>query len=773
MSYILKKNKVLNLVMVAIIFTTFIQLLVSDNNIKKKIINNKKSSISYKVDEFIEQGYTKDEDEYTTINNDSWFLKTEINTYVDNIELNISSAENIPISIYYTTSEENFSEQQVINRILIKNESNVKIPVMKKIKTIRLDIGDAINQKFKLESINFNLNSGINKLDIIYFIVTFMCVFIFELYIIFLRKKYNIDHFLMSVISICVLLKILTISKYQISNSILALILFISLNFLFKYSIKMSTKRMIICSIPFGVLLSIFFVLGYELSDDYTIIFNNNFLNISFFVVGLSFIFIFLIIAFLYNLPMILQKINKVNLKSINKFVLYNKRAFLITWAIIFICWIPNLLASFPGIYTFDAIMQVNQLRGDNVLSTHHPILHTLYIASCILAGGKLFGSYTIGMAIYSLSQMLIMSCIFAYTCTFIYKQKVPNLIKYFSILFFSILPLNSMYSITATKDVIFAGLILILFIFTIQMFENPKLFCSSLKLQIRYIIIAVLMCLFRNNGIYIIFFVCPFFFLYLKKKNIVIIFSCIITIYLVVNGPIMNALNIKKGDFREALSAPIQMLARTVKDNQDVIDNKELEIIYEILPENTANIYNPILSDPVKSNFNTDVFKKDIKKYLNVWIKIGLKYPQSYINGFLSTNMGFWYPDKSYKGYYMDYDMWNLEGDYILLTRESALPILDKIYQKIAYGELQTKIPIISMLFSPGFYFWFFVFSLFIQIYKKNYKLLISMILYIALWGTLILSPVAIIRYAYPLVCIVPLLISTIFEKDSGLIEN
>lgn len=773
MQHKMNKKLIVIAISIAIIMTLVIESLAFNNNFFFKIFSDDGNTpFSYDIDEFQSQGYKQENGEFTTINNDSWFLKEGMNRYIHNIYLDFKEQvnQNVPISIYYTTDIENFNEEEVVRTTINKNSEEIEISLEKNIRNIRIDIGDNVNQNFKLSSISFNEKSKIVIWDAIRMVSIFILSLIVLLYMLFFRKKINLDSIILSWFSVFSLKYMIGSSiNIGLSNSILSIIFFIIFNSIIKYSISISNKRMLLYSYPFGLMFSFMLIIGAELKQDYTINFNSDLFTLIVAIIGASCIFTSLLLILIYKLPSIKEKLFGVKIEKVNIIVFQNKKSrFWITWLIIFICWILNFLLSFPGIYTYDAMTQVNQLRFGNQLSSHHPVLHTIYLDIFIIGGNKVFGSYSIGMALYSLSQMFIMSGIFAYACNYIYKKNVPALIKLFAVAFFAILPLNSLYAITATKDVIFSGIFLILFLFTIDMIMDQEKFFSSLKLQIRYIIIAILMCMFRNNGIYVLIFCMPFFILFLrsKRKNVALIFTVILSLNLLYNGPLMSALNVQKGSFSEALSAPIQMLGRAIKDHSNTIPKEELDIIYEIMPEKTGELYNPMISDPIKSQFKIDVFKNDIKKYIKVWFLVGREFPESYINGFLSTNLGFWYPDKEYPGYYMDYDMWNIDGDYILLNRMSLSPTLEKFYQSVATGVLQTKVPVISMLFSPGFYFWLLLISILIFSYRRNYKLLLSLSLHIGLWGTLALSPLAIIRYVYPLVCSTPIIVTYIFEN-------
>ncbi|MFQ8840568.1 MAG: hypothetical protein ACLR8P_06170 [Clostridium fessum] len=51
---------------------------------------------------------------------------------------------------------------------------------------------------------------------------------------------------------------------------------------------------------------------------------------------------------------------------------------------------------------------------GKLPLTTHHPLIHTLYLGLCMKIAGRLFHTYQAGMALYALSQSFFMSAVFS-----------------------------------------------------------------------------------------------------------------------------------------------------------------------------------------------------------------------------------------------------------------------------------------------------------------------------------------------------------------------
>ena len=96
------------------------------------------------------------------------------------------------------------------------------------------------------------------------------------------------------------------------------------------------------------------------------------------------------------------------------------KVSFFVSWAVIFVAWIPVFLAYYPAIMSYDCHRQFQEaIRGYIWFNSHHPLVHTFVIRMFLLLGEKI-GSYEVGMALFSLLQMSILSVIYAYACNMV-----------------------------------------------------------------------------------------------------------------------------------------------------------------------------------------------------------------------------------------------------------------------------------------------------------------------------------------------------------------
>lgn len=176
---------------------------------------------------------------------------------------------------------------------------------------------------------------------------------------------------------------------------------------------------------------------------------------------------------------------------------------FLFVSLLIFICWIPVFLAFFPGIFNYDAITQIDEIRK-GALSSHHPVLHSLFLYVTIDAAGTGLWSNQTGIMLHSIVQMLVLAFSMGYACKRMAKWKAPYFIQMAAVLFFALFPVNPLLALSTTKDIIFSALFLVLTCMTVDLVTDSKKLRSPLFVTF-YILTVVAACLFRNTGIYIV----------------------------------------------------------------------------------------------------------------------------------------------------------------------------------------------------------------------------------------------------------------------------
>lgn len=422
-----------------------------------------------------------------------------------------------------------------------------------------------------------------------------------------------------------------------------------------------------------------------------------------------------------------------------------------------FLCWIPVFLAVYPGFFVYDAQDELIQVQTRN-FSTHHPLFHVLLLGGTVLAGHKMTGSYNVGIAAYTLFQMFLMSGVFTYTIFYMEKRGVQLLLRVASILYFAFFPVIVMFTLCSAKDGIFTAAMLLLLLFMADMVREKEQFFSSRKSMLAFGISAFVMMSFRHNGMYAFLVMVPILLFYMKgyRKKLICLLGSIFVVYFLSAAALTGLLSAKSSGNQEMLTVPIQQLARVYTYDKESFEEEELAVLYEVLPEEALRFYTAKVSDGVKRWFDNEAYDANPGRYRMLWAKIGIRHPFTYLNAWLMTSYGFWYPDTVidvYRGnevftfIYEDSSFFGYEVEQPGV-RESKLPVLSEWYRKLSLEVTQQKVPVVSMLFSPGFLFWVFLFAFGYVYVRKRYDLLLPFLMVLLLWLTVILGPTYLPRY-------------------------
>lgn len=423
-------------------------------------------------------------------------------------------------------------------------------------------------------------------------------------------------------------------------------------------------------------------------------------------------------------------------------------RTFGFTAIVIFLCYLPVFLAVYPGFFVYDAQDELMQVITRN-FSTHHPLLHVLLMGGMVQAGYKVTGSYNLGIAFYTLFQMLVLSCFFSWCICRLKREGMGRGGRIAAALYFGLFPVVVMFALCSAKDGLFSAMLLVMVMVLRKWQAEGK---TDNKSLVMFSVAGVLMMLLRHNGFYAF---AVFAVLVFRKKKL-FLSAGIAVCYLLISSGLAFVLHADDSEHQEILTVPIQQMARVYSLEEDELTEEEKQTLYEILPKEALMRYTPKVSDGVKIAFNNEAYGKNPGKYLKLWLSLGLKHPFAYLNAWFMTSYGFWYPgatidvyrgntvftftyeDSSYFGYEVEQP-----GE-----RHSFLPWLNELYRSFSLDVIWQRIPVLSLLFSPGFLFWLTAFILGFFCYAGKRNRAVPYLLPLLVWATVLLGPTYLVRY-------------------------
>lgn len=411
---------------------------------------------------------------------------------------------------------------------------------------------------------------------------------------------------------------------------------------------------------------------------------------------------------------------------------------------ILFCCHLIPFFSLYPGLCIYDTGYQIYQYDMFEY-NTKHPLIHTYvmgWFKNC-------FENPNLGFACFTLLQIVLVDFALVYFIKYLREKGVGKKIAYLIALFYGLFPINSLLTISMTKDILFSACALIFVVDSIKYFEEEL----TTGFKIKYFIISVFMLLLRNNAVYsfLIFMVSMLMVFLLKPrlrpvyKEKIVLFTAMLIASIGISSLLTLILDADKGPIQEMLSIPAQEMAYVAIETED-IELKESISKYIKEPEK----YMYYLSDQIKGQLSFTSVDGTFIDFLRECIRINLKHPMECITAILLQTQGYWdifhnpYSENHYFLVKTEYK----GGSYF----EPKIQFLGEWYSETFYKNRG------SLFMGHSFYVWIMAFFVIKAYYSKKYSICIIMTY---LWGyyiTLLLSPGSIIRYAWIYILLSPI---------------
>lgn len=450
-------------------------------------------------------------------------------------------------------------------------------------------------------------------------------------------------------------------------------------------------------------------------------------------------------------------------------------------FAVIWLCWIPVWLAYYPVIMSYDFHKQsLEALWGPSYFNNHHPLAHTylIYLFRCL---GEKLGSFEVGFACFCLLQQLITVSILAYACVVIYRLTEKRWAMICSALFFGLFPLISVFVMCTTKDVLFGAFFLLFLLLFAQKIEK-----NTWKSNLLWIVSGILMVLFRNNALYAMVLFGIFFLLLVPGKRKLQALLVLLLLLGCGKGALwglQTVFHAYQGSSIEKYSVLYQSMARVGKNQRNNLSEETYTLVDRYVTDSCWEEYNPVLADTIKAsvqqvNMNEKKSWDNLGEVVRDWMKIGVQYPNDYLDAFLDLTRGYWFLDDTSHAQMLGTDpeermgllyTYNSAAEESLpgMQHRSLFPWLENKMEKLLTSNCYQNWPVFSTLFKPalwclllvyaGGYFWC----------RRDKKGMLLTLYPLSYFATMLLGPTAIVRYVYPFILCAPLLLAYMGRKN------
>ncbi len=474
----------------------------------------------------------------------------------------------------------------------------------------------------------------------------------------------------------------------------------------------------------------------------------------------------------------------------------------LILWLVISLSFAPAYLALFPGTFGYDAPIQAAQYFEELKLTAANPLLHTYLLGIFISFGEKVLKNASLGFALFILIQGLLAAHVLSRSFLFLKRIHTPLTAMAAGLLWILFNPTLHVLTFNATKDILL-GVCFLHFLLNLldaalysadgisqnarsragraenaslpppvtrsACLPDGKLPCANPHIKetgcIRLLISAILMCLMRNAAIYLVAALILFLLPSFRKYKGILLSLCLAFLISWLSALFFTkALDIPAGNARENLCIPIQQLAAVSHSahygTEPVnITPQQLDAIHELIPEETLTVFLRDTVDLVKADFRTEVYLEDTSRYLSLYLAVGRQNPGIYIRAFRDLVLPYFDMSRSTRR------LLSLEETFpglshLRISRSNLFPAY------FAYLEDRIGTEHYGFILQPGLSVWLAFLGIGVAINRKNNKILLCILPLMLYFIGILLGPMALLRYLYPMMMATPLLFGICFWK-------
>ena len=248
--------------------------------------------------------------------------------------------------------------------------------------------------------------------------------------------------------------------------------------------------------------------------------------------------------------------------------------------------------------------------------------------------------------------------------------------------------------------------------------------------------------------------------------RIILCIFAAFI-IYVATNKALIRVLHASDNEHQESITVAIQAIGRAWNKSPESFSAADAAELTNWFTEEGLAGYEDRNSDFLKSTFNNARYETNSRDFWNLWFRIGKKCPAVYLKSWILTSSGMWNPFgviNTYEGHtvftftYTESSYFGYETE-LPGVRTSFIPAIDSFYRWLSLDDDIQRIPVISLLFAPAFWFWIYAAAGVYLLCKKRIPEFLTLLPLYLLWLTYLLGPASLVRYALPFFTALPVM--------------
>lgn len=451
---------------------------------------------------------------------------------------------------------------------------------------------------------------------------------------------------------------------------------------------------------------------------------------------------------------------------------------------VVFLCRLPYLTAFYPCSMSWDGGAQIcdfYSLYDSGAFYDHHPPLVS-FLYGAVALYSREGGIPNAGMFVIPLLQTCLSAFAAAQVCVLFREFRTPYWIRWAGLAYYGLFTVWCIFDVTYIKDSIYWQFSLLYAVEMVWCIARQEAFFAGRRHLLRMVVYGVLMTQTRNNGIFVLLFTVPVLAVMIpgKKRGWYLgSAAAMLASVFLLNNAVYPALGVVRLEVKEDTYCILfQQTAKYGQDHPEDVTQEERDFLDRMFDyDELVKVYNPQLADWVKNclriceatsaDGTNAEFARIRNEYFKVWFAQFMRHPLSYVNTFLECSYGYYYPEaRPYKegtGFYeMDRNMFT-EGMHPARQIEAFAPLRFLLEQVSKFEYL----PGIGLLYRCGFYTWCVVFAVGYLLIRKRYRETAAALPAVVNILVCLISPVnTCIRYAMPVMCLIPLLFAVIYNE-------
>ena len=407
-----------------------------------------------------------------------------------------------------------------------------------------------------------------------------------------------------------------------------------------------------------------------------------------------------------------------------------------LVWLLILLCWLPCFLAIFPGNFVYDTGGEYDQCAfGYN---SAFPRLHSWLDINVIHGVYGLTGSFTAGVAVFTLLHMLGLSLLFAWILRRLRDTGLRPWLLWLSLGYFALFPTVQMLAVSPIRDLMFSGFLSAFVFLLLLLLRSGRAFWRSRDPLLLGLSLALTL-LSRNNnsGVLILLLLFGAVGLILSRagkgcrRGAVIFALAALGGYFGLNAALTAACQpFEQVHVVSSLAPLIQPVARSYEE--DAWEDWETERFREYFDTEqfsyTANDGDMAIA--AFRGFHSG--EEGAAGFVRLWLALLRQHPGTFLEAWLENTRGLWMPGAVLDGYVRSGRYQGMETAYYYYTDQITgpgelnilLPQVHAFYESIGTRMSFERIPVLREIFSIGFYFWLLLFAMFYWGWRRQRRL-------------------------------------------------